>query len=263
MTRQRIEQILRELKAGALTEADAARQLLGVSFEDIGFAKIDHDRTDRCGFGEVVYCEGKTPEQVAQIFAVRAATGENVLGTRATPDMDRQVHRLLPGSTYDPVSRTITLRQKPAVLSQRTIVIAAAGTSDIPVAEEARVTAEIMDQRVRAVYDVGVAGIERILAQRETLSAASVIIVVAGMEGALPSVVSGLVRCPVIAVPTSVGYGASFGGLAALLAMLNSCASGVAVVNIDGGFAAGYMAAMINRGYDLPNCDPKMGQGPN
>lgn len=263
MTRERIEQILRDVKTGVLTESDAARQLMSVTFEDIGFAKIDHARTDRCGFGEVIYCEGKTPDQVAQIFAVRAKSGENVLGSRATPDMGQQVARVLPDSAYDPVSRTITLRQKPARLSRRTIVIAAAGTSDIPVAEEARVTAEIMDQRVQAVYDVGVAGIERILAQRDMLSAASVVVVVAGMEGALPSVVSGLVRCPVIAVPTSVGYGASFGGLAALLAMLNTCAAGVAVVNIDGGFAAGYMAAMINRGYDSDENDSQPGDGSN
>lgn len=248
MTHQRITHILRQVKSGELSESDAADRIRDMSFYDMGFAKVDHDRSQRCGFGEVIYCEGKTAEQVDAIFASRAKTGDNVLGTRASVQMGERVTKRYPDAVFDPVSRTIALRQKPARLSKGLIVIAAAGTSDIPVAEEAKVTAEIMDQRVRCVYDVGVAGIHRLFAQRDVLGEASVIVVVAGMEGALPSVVSGLVPCPVIAVPTSVGYGASFGGLAALLAMLNCCAAGVSVVNIDGGFAAGYVAAMINRG---------------
>jgi len=244
-----IMSVLRAVRSGTLSESDALERLRSARFEDLGFARVDHDRSFRCGFGEVIYCAGKTDAQVADIFAARAGTGENVLATRATPDMGEQVRARNAGARYDAVSRTIVLRQNAPRWSDRRIVIAAAGTSDIPVAEEARITADIMDQRTCALYDVGVAGIERLLACRDELDDASVIVVVAGMEGALPSVVSGLVRCPVIAVPTSVGYGASFGGLAALLAMLNCCAAGVSVVNIDGGFAGGYMAAMINRGY--------------
>jgi NCAIR mutase (PurE)-related protein len=216
-------------------------------FEDIGFAKIDHHRSIRCGFPEVIYCEGKLPDQVVMIFQRCAEAGTNVIATRASHDVYDAVSRAYSESEYNETARTITLRQRDRVPSVGQIAIVSAGTSDLPVAEEARVTVEMMDQTTVTFYDVGVAGIHRLLAHSEKLQAANVAVVVAGMEGALASVVGGLVDYPVIAVPTSVGYGASFQGLAALLGMLNSCASGVTVVNIDNGFGAGYTAALINR----------------
>lgn len=242
-----LRQLLGAVQSGALPIEDAVARLRALPFEDLGFAKVDHHRAIRCGFPEVIYCEGKTPAQVLAIVEACAAHGSNVLGTRASAAVGEAVRARFPGAVYDAVSRTITLRQRPADETAGAIALLTAGTSDLPVAEEARVTAEIMDQCVRTYYDVGVAGIHRLLAHCGEIQAASVVIVVAGMEGALASVVGGIVDVPVIAVPTSVGYGASFHGLAALLAMLNSCASGVAVVNIDNGFAAGYIAALINR----------------
>jgi len=226
---------------------EALQQLRSLPFEDMGFARLDHHRAIRCGFPEVIFCPGKTPQQVRAIFARLAQHGSNVLATRADRSVYEQVAVDCPSAVYHELARAITLRQGPTPQPAGHIAVVAAGTSDLSVAEEARVTAEIMDQRVTTHYDVGVAGLHRLLAEGESLQAANVIVVVAGMEGALASVVGGLVAVPVIAVPTSVGYGASFGGLAALLSMLNSCASGVSVVNIDNGFAGGYIAAIINR----------------
>lgn len=233
------------------------KRLASLPFENLEFARVDHHRALRCGFPEVIFGQGKSDEQVAEIFARLAAGGVNVLATRTSASAAARVRAALPAAEYDASSRTVVLRQREPVASSGFIGICAAGTADLPVAEEARRTAEIMDQRVETFYDVGVAGIHRLLAASQRLQAARVLVVVAGMEGALPSVVGGLVACPVIAVPTSVGYGASFGGLAALLAMLNSCAAGVSVVNIDNGFAAGYQAALINRLADAPADDER------
>ncbi|MCH7814273.1 MAG: nickel pincer cofactor biosynthesis protein LarB [Planctomycetes bacterium] len=247
MDEQALKALLTEFQAGKLDADQMIQKLRRLPFEDLGFAKIDHHRAIRCGFPEVIYCEGKTIDQVVAIMKARLAAGGNLLGTRADPEMLAAVAQRFPQADCCPLARTITIRQRTAEKSAGSIALVTAGTSDMPVAEEARVTAEIMDQRIETFYDVGVAGIHRLLAYSESLQAANVLIVVAGMEGALASVVGGLVDRPVIAVPTSVGYGASFHGLAALLAMLNSCASGVTVVNIDNGFAAGYTAALINR----------------
>ncbi len=244
--------LLEGYRAGATSLDEVVRKLRSLPFEDLGFAKVDHHRGIRCGFPEVIYCAGKTTDQVLAIIQARLTDGGNLLATRATDEMREAVLARHPNAACCPVARTITIRQREARLSIGTIAVVAAGTSDQSVAEEARVTAEIMDQRVQTFYDVGVAGIHRLLAHSEALQAANVLVVVAGMEGALASVVGGLVDKPVIAVPTSVGYGASFHGLAALLAMLNSCASGVTVVNIDNGFAGGYTAALINRLADRP-----------
>jgi NCAIR mutase (PurE)-related protein len=214
----------------------------------LGFARLDHDRARRCGFPEVILAEGKTPAQVAAIFSELARRSDRVLATRASDRIFDAVKAQVPGARWHESAGAITWRERPAPRGEGLIAIAAAGTSDLRVAEEARVTAEMMGARVETHYDVGVAGIHRVLGIAGRLRAARAVIVVAGMEGALPSVVGGLVDRPVIAVPTSVGYGASFGGLAALLGMLNSCAAGVTVVNIDNGFGAGYTAALINRG---------------
>lgn len=245
------EESLRELLAGVrdgAVDAEAAFQRLrGLPFEVTGFATIDHHRSIRCGFPEVIFCQGKTPEQVREIFSRLAATGESVLATRADRADFEAVASAHPDAQYHELARCITLRPEPAPEPIGHIAIVAAGTSDLPVAEEARVTAETLGQHCTTHYDVGVAGLHRLLAHGDALREAKALVVTAGMEGALASVVGGLVAAPVIAVPTSVGYGASFGGLAALLAMLNSCASGVSVVNIDNGFAAGYIAALINR----------------
>ncbi len=244
------EKILREMliqvAAGSMPIDDAVSKLRRLPFEQMGFANIDHHRGIRCGFPEVIYCPGKTVDQVTAIFGKLSQSGVNVLATRASKENFAAVAAVHPKAQYNELARTITLRQCEHAAKGH-IAVVAAGTSDLPVAEEARETAEIMDQRVTTHYDVGVAGLHRLLARSEQLQQANVVVVTAGMEGALASVVGGLVAVPVIAVPTSVGYGASFGGLAALLTMLNSCASGVSVVNIDNGFAAGYIAAMINR----------------
>jgi NCAIR mutase (PurE)-related protein len=252
MNEETLRSLLDSLVKGDASIDSVMTRLRSLPFEDIGFAKVDHHRAIRCGVPEVLYCEGKTAEQVVGIVEKRVAPGGNVLATRASEAIYEAVRAKFPAACYHAVAHAITIRQTPVRLSQGIIAIVAAGTSDLPVAEEAKVTAEILDQRVETFYDVGVAGIHRLLAYSEALQAANVIIVVAGMEGALPSVVGGLVDCPVIAVPTSIGYGASFQGLAALLAMLNSCASGVAVVNIDNGFSAGYIASLINRRTSVP-----------
>jgi len=247
MAPETLRKLLESVQQGSESIDGALTRLRSLPFEDIGFAKIDHHRSIRCGFPEVIYCEGKTTDQIVAIFEKHAEAGGNVLATRASLEVYDCVRKRLATAMYNDAARAITLRQKQQEPGDGTIAIVAAGTSDLAVAEEARITAEIMDQKTASIYDVGVAGIPRLLAASAALQAANVAIVVAGMEGALASVVGGLVDCPVIAVPTSVGYGASFGGLAALLTMLNSCASGVTVVNIDNGFGAGYTAALINR----------------
>ncbi len=247
MNENTLRELLTSFERGEVTLDDVVTRLRTLPFEDLGFAKVDHHRAIRCGFPEVIYCEGKTIEQLRSIVSKRLESGGNLLGTRATVEMYKAVAAMFPSAQYHEIAKAITVRQQEAQWSAGTVAIIAAGTSDLPVAEEARVTAEIMDQRTRMIVDVGVAGLHRLLAYAQDLQSASVAVVVAGMEGALPSVVGGLVDCPVIAVPTSIGYGASFHGLAALLGMLNSCAAGVSVVNIDNGFAGGYIAALINR----------------
>ncbi len=237
------------VRDGSVAPQDAEARLVAAlraqPFEDLGFAKVDHHRAVRQGFPEVVLGLGKTPAQIAEIAARIVARGAPLLVTRAGIDAFEAVHARVPGVAYHELARAITLPRE-APRGTGVIAIVSAGTSDLPVAEEAAVTAEIMGNDIARIYDVGVAGIHRVLAERARLESARVIVVVAGMEGALPSVVAGMVDVPVIAVPTSVGYGASFGGIAALLGMLNSCANGVAVVNIDNGFGAGCMASLIN-----------------
>lgn len=251
MTPSEIRALLEGVRAGTVDPARAEGRLLDElrtqPFEDLGFAKVDHHRAVRQGFPEVVLGLGKSPAQIADIAARIADRDAALLVTRASREAFEAVQARVPGVEYHDMARAI-VRRKAMPKTTGTIVVASAGTSDLPVAEEAAVTAELMGNDVTRVYDVGVAGIHRVLAQRATLEAARVIVVVAGMEGALPSVVAGMVNVPVIAVPTSIGYGASFGGIAALLGMLNSCANGVAVVNIDNGFGAGCMASMINHG---------------
>ena len=250
MTPGEIRALLEGVRGGTVGTDEAEVRLLdelrGQPYEDLGFAKVDHHRAVRQGFPEVVLGLGKTPEQIAEVAARIAAREAPLLVTRASREAFEAVRARVPEAEYHEAARAI-LRRRPLPASTGTIVVASAGTSDLPVAEEAALTAEVMGNTVARLYDVGVAGIHRVLSQRATLEAARVIVVVAGMEGALPSVVAGMVNVPVIAVPTSVGYGASFGGIAALLGMLNSCANGVAVVNIDNGFGAGCMAAMINQ----------------
>ncbi len=248
------EQALRRLLSGIrdrrVSLEEAIRSFRNLPFEDLGFAKVDHHRSLRCGFPEVIYCAGKTTAQVVEIFERRRVGGGNVLATRASAEVARAIRRKVRKACYNPIAQTVVLRQNPARPTDHYVAIVCAGTSDMPIAEEARETCEIMDQPTRSFYDVGVAGIHRLLAHAAELNEAKAVVVCAGMEGALASVVGGLVPCPVIAVPTSIGYGASFGGLAPLLTMLNSCAAGVAVVNIDNGFGAGYMAALIARSGD-------------
>ncbi len=242
-----IRKLFEEVRRGKVTPDDAVARLRHMPFEDIGFAKVDHHRALRAGMPEVILGEGKTPAQVAGIFSRLAKHGRNVLATRATEKQFAAVKKKVRGVEYRDLGRAIVLHRDETKYGKGVIAVVSAGTSDIPVAEEAVVTAEIMGNEVEHFYDVGVAGIHRLLANREALTKARVVIVCAGMEGALPSVVGGLVGVPVIAVPTSVGYGASFKGMAALLGMLNSCASNVSVVNIDNGFGAGYVASLINR----------------
>ena len=242
--------LLDDVHQGSLTPEAATERLLQylrqAPFEDLGFARVDHQRSIRQGFPEVVFGPGKTPTQIAAIAERIVSAGHNLLVTRTTREAYEAVAVQLPGAVFHELARTITLQTAKPSPGRGTVVIAAAGTADLPVAEEAAVTAEIMGNTIDRLYDVGVAGLHRLLAEHHRLTAARVIIVVAGMEGALPSVVGGLVSCPVIAVPTSIGYGASFHGLAALLGMLNSCASGVSVVNIDNGFGAAAIASSIN-----------------
>jgi hypothetical protein len=248
MDHERLKELLRAVQAGKVSPAAAAERLRHMPFEDLGFAKLDHHRSIRCGFPEVIFCQGKTVEQVVAIVGRMAEHGGTILATRAAPDVYEAVRAAHPKAVYHAAARVIVLAGREKARPRGGLVaVVSAGTSDQPVAEEARVTAEAMGCKTRPFYDVGVAGIHRLLAHTEALAKASVVIVVAGMEGALASVVGGLVDVPVIAVPTSIGYGASFQGLAPLLTMLNSCAAGVGVVNIDNGFGAGYLAAMIVR----------------
>jgi len=247
MNEEQLRLMLEEVRAGALNVDAAFERVRHMPFEDLGFAKVDHHRALRHGMPEVVFALGKTTEQVIAIAEKLLERSPNVLITRASAETARAVLHRFPEGEYFPLSQAIRFWRERKVTGRGKIAVVCAGTSDIFVAEEARVTAEVMGNEVDAVYDIGVAGIHRLMANRERLTAARVAIVCAGMEGALPSVVGGLVSCPVIAVPTSVGYGASFHGLAALLGMLNSCASNVTVVNIDNGFGAGYVASLINR----------------
>jgi pyridinium-3,5-biscarboxylic acid mononucleotide synthase len=252
MDRSQIESLLNEVREGRTAVPDALDRLRDLPFEDIGFAKVDHHRALRTGMPEVIFSAGKTPAQVAAIFARMAEHGGNVLATRASADMFRAVRDLekreeQPRAVYHEAARCITLTQSAPTPGKGTIAVVCAGTSDLPVAEEAVVTARLMGNTVELIADVGVAGIHRLLAQKSSLQSARVLIVCAGMEGALPTVVAGLVNAPVLAVPTSVGYGASFGGVAALLGMLNTCSPNVSVVNIDNGFGAACIASLINR----------------
>ena len=247
MNQTALRNLLAEIASGA-TDVDAAiERLRTLPFEDLEFARVDHHRGLRCGFPEVIFGQGKTSDQIEEIFQALARGGHDVLATRVKPSAARKLLDRFPQAEHNRLARTVALRQSDAELSTGFVGIICAGTADLPVAEEARVTAEIMGQRTRKFYDVGVAGLHRLLAESDAIRQANVLIVVAGMEGALPSVVGGLVYTPIIAVPTSVGYGAGFQGLAPLLAMLNSCASGLSVVNIDNGFGAAYQAALINR----------------
>ena len=247
MNAESLKKLFAEVRKGKLSPDQAVERLRHLPFEDIGFAKLDHHRSLRQGMPEVIFAQGKTSNQVADIFQRLAAHGGNVLATRATEEQYSAVAAKLPRAEFRLLARAIVLKRDRKKHGKGVIVVVSAGTSDIPVAEEAVVTAELMGNEVRHIYDVGVAGIHRLLAYRGALAKARVIIVCAGMEGALPSVVGGLVGVPVIAVPTSIGYGAAFKGLAALLGMMNSCASNVSVVNIDNGFGAGYVASLINR----------------
>ncbi len=247
MTEQNIRRILAGVKNGRLSIDDGLEKLRYLPFEDVGFARIDHHRVIRQGFPEVIFGLGKTVAQIEAIVRRMLAQQHNILVTRASLQVFRRVKKLDRRARFFPGSGTVLVQRDKTIHGKGKILIACAGTADIPVAEEALVTVEAMGNRVEPLYDVGVAGIHRILSERARLAQARVIIVVAGMEGALPSVVGGLVPVPVIAVPTSVGYGASLQGIAALLGMLNSCASNVAVVNIDNGFGAGFVASLINR----------------
>lgn len=248
MSPERLRELLEAVRAGRVGTDAALEELRRLPFEDLGFAKVDHHRALRQGFPEVVFGAGKTPEQAAEIVARIRASGQSALVTRATAEQYARVRAAAPEAVHHEAARAITASSGPAPRTGKgTVLVLSAGTSDQPVAEEARVVSEFLGNETRAVRDVGVAGLHRLLAHSKEIAEARVLIVVAGMEGALPSVVGGLVDKPVIAVPTSVGYGASFGGIAALLGMLNSCASGVTVVNIDNGFGAAYAASLMNR----------------
>jgi NCAIR mutase (PurE)-related protein len=246
--REKLQRVMRDVRAGRLSVGQAMEEVRGLPFEDLGFAKVDTHRAVRKGFPEAVYCPGKTDAQVVAIVERLAANSSTVLATRASQETFSAVRSSVTSKpvAYHEMARMIVVGDLPKRRVGRVLVLTA-GTADLPVAEEAALTAEAMGARCERLADVGVAGVHRVLEHRHMLERAKVIVVVAGMEGALPSVVSGLVECPVIAVPTSVGYGASFDGLAALLAMLNACSPGVAVVNIDNGYGAGYLAATINR----------------
>ena len=246
MNRDALLTLLRSVRTERITPEEAAERLRHLPYEDMGFARMDNHRALRQGFPEVIFCEGKTVEQVAAIAGRIVERHGTLLATRATPAMFDAVRAATPRALYHPLSRVIVVKAPRPARPRGRILVVSAGTSDIPVAEEAAVTADILGSRVDTRYDVGVAGLHRILDARPALESANVIVVTAGMDGVLPSVVGGLVAKPVIAVPTSVGYGASFHGLAALLTMLNSCAAGVAVVNIDNGFGAGVLAHRIN-----------------
>lgn len=245
-----IAEILDAHAGKKITTSEAAERLKNLSYEDIGYARIDHDRSERQGFPEVIFGQGKTREQIVGIFERLAARSPNVLITRTSADVYGEIRNVRTDAEWHEAANLIRLWRDREESGIGEISVVTAGTSDIPVAEEAALTAETMGNRVKRIWDAGVAGIHRILSEREILQSSRVVVVVAGMEGALPSVVGGLVKVPVIAVPTSIGYGASFGGVAALLGMLNSCASNVTVVNIDNGFGAGFVASLINRRFD-------------
>jgi len=248
---ERWRELLQHVRDGEVTIEDALAELRDLPYENLGFARIDHHRAIRRGFPEVIFCQGKTPEQAARIAKALSARHPRVLATRCSPETAAAIQEAVPYAEYHPQARAVVISVEPIPEPSPDtpqVLVVSAGTSDLPVAEEAALTARVMGSRVGRLTDVGVAGLHRILSKRDLLQEARVIVVVAGMEGALPTVVGGLARCTVIAVPTSVGYGASFGGLAALLGMLNSCVPGVLVVNIDNGFGAGYAAHMIASG---------------
>ena len=247
MDREYLMKLLEDVAGGNTSPADAAEILKDLPFEDLGFANIDHHRKLRTGYPEAVFCQGKKPQQIAEIMKGLADKNANVIGTRATVNDYEAVKAVLPDAEYFEDARIIALLRDKVPHTEGTIAVVTAGTADIPVAEEAAVTAEALGNRVDRIYDVGVAGIHRLFAKLDRIREARVVIVVAGMEGALASVVGGLVESPVIAVPTSIGYGANLGGISALLSMLNSCANGVGIVNIDNGFGAAYLASNINR----------------
>ncbi len=247
MNKSDVQKLLERVKENEIGIDDAVNIIEELPFKDLGFAKIDNQREMRVGYPEVIYCAGKTVEQVKNIVQYMLTKENNILATRASEEMYLAVKEICEGAKYNPLGRTITIRLNDEPLTESYIAIVSAGTSDLPVVEEAAETACILGNRVERVIDVGVAGIHRLFARLDIIRGAKVVIVVAGMEGALASVVGGLVDKPVIAVPTSVGYGANFGGISALLSMLNSCASGVSVVNIDNGFGAAYNASMINK----------------
>jgi len=247
MNAKEVEKLLTEVKEGETSIEKALEVLKNFPYTDLGFARIDNHREMRTGYPEIIYCAGKSLEQVREIFRVMAEKENNVIGTRASQEMYEAVKSISPAAVYYPMARIISLQQKKPEAPASMIAIITAGTSDMPVAEEAAITAELLGNKVVRIYDAGVAGIHRLVDKLPEIRNCRVIIVIAGMEGALASVVGGLVDKPVIAVPTSVGYGANFGGISALLAMLTSCSTGVTVVNIDNGFGAGFAASMINK----------------
>lgn len=246
MTIEDIAKLLEEVKFGKKEIPDALQILKNFPYSDLGFAKIDHHREIRTGYPEIVYCDGKTIKQAREIFRIMTERESNVIGTRANENMFEAIKAIIPDAIYYKVARIISIRKKEPEYPESKIAVITAGTSDIPVAEEAAVTAELLGNKVVRIYDAGVAGIHRLVDQLPEIRKCRVVIVIAGMEGALASVVGGLIDKPIIAVPTSVGYGANFGGVSALLSMLTSCSTGVTVVNIDNGFGAGFSASMIN-----------------
>jgi len=247
MNSEEMKKFLKSIKNGDISIEDGVDKLKDLPYSDLGFAKIDNHRELRVGYPEVIYCEGKTVEQIKDIVSLMLTKDVNILGTRASKIMYEGVKEICDGAEYNKLARTIVIKKKEVELPSTYIAVVTGGTSDIPVAEEAAITAEIFGNKIERIYDVGVAGIHRLFQNLDVIRGARVVITVAGMEGALTSVVGGLVDKPVIAVPTSVGYGANFKGLSALLCMLNSCSSGVSVVNIDNGFGAGYLASIINK----------------
>lgn len=247
MEKEKIIKLLKQVRSGRVLPDEAFQKLRHLPYEDLGFAKVDHHRLIRTGFPEVVFCQGKTPDQIKAIFKSLSKNNKSVLLTRADENVYRFIKKIKPEVIYNQLARVIYLEEKP-VKREGAVSVICAGTADIPVAEEAAITAEIFGSKVTRVYDVGVAGIHRLLDCFASISSSRCMIVLAGMDGALPSVIGGLASCPVIAVPTSVGYGANFNGIAPLLTMLNSCAPGVSVVNINNGFGAGYIASLINKG---------------
>jgi len=247
MNPERLKELLENVKNGDLSPEDAMVLLKKLPFDDLGFAKVDHHRNIRNGYPEVIYSEGKTNAQIKAIVCKLMERNNNIMATRASKDVYDAIKEITDDVVYYEAARIVVVKRREIVFTNKYIAVVTAGTTDIPVAEEAAITAETMGNKVERVYDVGVAGIHRLFARAEILQNANTLVVAAGMEGALASVVGGLVDKPVIAVPTSVGYGANFKGLSALLTMLNSCASGIGVVNIDNGFGAGYLAAMINK----------------